>query len=95
MKRQYTHADLTLLPRRWFGKRANIQLSAEVELTSSFKKLFLDDLALLLMLPAMTVLTILVAIPNALAGPTLFEGIIFLAARRTTLALGPIFRGEF
>jgi hypothetical protein len=51
------------------------------ELAFSVIKHLLDGLALLLVLLAVTVLTILVAIPNALAGPTLFEGIIALAAR--------------
>ena len=47
------------------------------------------------MLPAVFVLTILVAIPDALAGRTLFEGIGALAARGTKHCLGPIFRGGF
>ena len=48
------------------------------------------------MLPAATVLTILVTIPNALAGPALREGITRLAARRTQLVRGgPIFRLGF
>ena len=42
------------------------------------------------------VLTILVAIPNALARDTLLEGITLLSARRTHLGRGGlIFRGGF
>ena len=83
MKRQHTHADWTLLPWGRFLKRPNIQLIADIELSSSIIKNLLDPLALLLMLLPMFVLTILVAIPNALAGPALHEGITLLAARRT------------
>ena len=83
MKRQHTHADWTFLPRGQFPKRPNVQLRADIELASSFTKLLLDELALRLVLLPVTVLTILVAIPNALAGRTLLEGITFLFARRT------------
>jgi uncharacterized membrane protein HdeD (DUF308 family) len=79
------HADWTLLPRRQFLKRAQIHLGTDIELAFSFIKHLLDTPALLLMLLPVSVLTILVAIPNALAGPALFEGICItlLAARRT------------
>ena len=76
-----THANWTLLTLGQFSQRANIQLRAEIELASSFAKFLLDGSALLLMLLAVLVLTFLVAIPNALAGRTLLEGITLLAAR--------------
>ena len=95
MKRQRAHADRALLPRGQRPERPNIHLGANIELASTFINFLFDALAFDLMLLPVFVLTVLVAIPNALAGPTLFEGIIFLAARRTTLGLGPIFRGEF
>ena len=95
MNGQHPHTDRTFLLRGQFPKRADILLGAEIELASSFIKLLRDALANPLMLLAVFVLTILVAIPNALAIPTLLEGITSLAARRTTLGLGPIFRGEF
>ena len=81
MTRQHTHADWTLLPRGQFPKRANLQLRPEIELASSLIKFFLDDLTFFPMLLPMFVLTILVAIPNALAIPALFEGVTFLSAR--------------
>ena len=83
MDRQSTHADWTFLPRRLVGKRTQIFFGADIELASSFIKHLLDVLALLLMLLPVFVLTFLVAIPNALAGPALHEGIALLAARRT------------
>ena len=57
-------------------------IDAEIELASSLVKLRRDTLALLLMLFAVLVLTLLVAIPNALAPVALLEGITFLAAGR-------------
>ena len=66
------HADRTFLPREQFPDRPNVHLGADIELASSFVKLLLDGLALLLMLLPVTVLTILVAIPNTLAGRALF-----------------------
>ena len=96
MTRQHTHADWTLLPRGQFSKRANIQLRADIELTSSFVKFLLDTPALDLMLLSVLVLTFLVAIPNALAPVALLECIALLAARRTELGwVGPNFRGGF
>ena len=42
------------------------------------------------------VLTFLITIPDALAGPALHEGIALLAARRTRqLGWGPVFSGGF
>ena len=78
-------------------KRANVQLCAEIELASTLFKFVLDALALMFVLLAAFVLALLVAIPNALAGRTLFEGVAFLSARRTELlgSGGPIFRGGF
>ena len=62
------------------------------ELASSFLENLLDGLALLLMLPPVFVLTLLVTVPNALAGPALHEGVTLLAARRTHLGrAGPTF----
>ena len=88
------HADWTFLPLWQVGKTANIQLHAEIELASPFIEFLLDALALLLMLLPVFVLAVLVAIPNALAIPTLLEGITFLAARRTQLlGWGLVFRG--
>ena len=89
------HADWTLLPRGQFPQRAQILLGAEIELASSFVKFFLDWPALLLMLLPVFVLTFLVAIPNALAIPTLLEGVTLLFARRTHLRRGPVFRDGF
>ena len=88
MNRQHTHADGTLLPRGQLPKRADILLGAEIELASSFIKLLLDALANLLVLLAVTVLTILVTIPNALASVALLEGIAYLSARRTHFGWG-------
>ena len=88
--------QMKLLPRRQFPQRPNILLDADadVELTSSLAKDLLDPLALLLMLLPVFVLTILVTIPNALAIPTLLEGITLRFARRTQLRRGgPIFLG--
>ena len=82
------HADWALLPRGDFSDRANLLLRTKVELVSSFVKLLLDALTLLLVLPPVTVLTILVAIPNALAIPTLLGGITLLTAPRAQLFLG-------
>jgi hypothetical protein len=83
MKRQHTHTDGALLPRRYVGKRAQILLGAKIELTSSFVKLLFDAPTLDLMLLAVFVLTLLVAIPNTLTGRTLLEGITLLSALRT------------
>ena len=65
------HADWTFLLRGQFPKGANILLGAEIELASSFTKFLLDKLAFFFMLLPVFVLTILVTIPNALAGPAL------------------------
>ena len=92
MKRQRTHADWALLPRWHLLERPNIQLRADIELASSFVKFLLDALALLLMLLPVFVLTILVAIPNALTIPTLLEGITLLFAHRTHLCRCSTFR---
>ena len=70
---QHAHADRALLPRGQFPKRANIHLVAEIELPPSFLKFLLDGPAFMFMLLTMFVLTLLVAIPNALAGCTLLE----------------------
>ena len=78
------HTNGAFLARGQFLERTKIKLlSADIELASTFSKLHLDALALLLMLLAVFVLTILVAIPNALAPVALLEGITLLAARRT------------
>ena len=97
MKRQRVHTDWALLPRGHFLKRAKIHLRANVELASSIIKNLLDGPAFLLMLLPVFVLTILVAIPNALAGPALHEGVTLLSARRTHLrrGRGPTFRRGF
>ena len=94
MKRQRTHADWTLLLWGQFPERTNILLRAEVELASSFIEFLLDGLAFCFMLLPVLILAVLVAIPNALAGPALHEGTAFLAVRRTHLFLGwgPVFR---
>ena len=94
MSRQHLHADWAFLPRGQFPKRADILLGAEIELASSFIKLLLDALANLLVLLAVTVLTILVTIPNALASVALLEGIAYLSARRTHFGWG-IFGGGY
>ena len=83
MNRQWLHADWALLPRGQLLKRPNIHLGAKVELASSILKRLLDTSALLFMLLPVFVLAILVAIPNALAGPALHEAITFLSARRS------------
>ena len=78
-------------------------IDAEIELASSLVKLRRDTLALLLMLFAVLVLTLLVAIPNALAPVALLEGITFLAAGRAEFLgrgrgrglFGPIFLHGF
>ena len=85
------HANWTLLPRGQFLKRPNILLGAEIELASSFVKFFLDASAIRPMLLPVFVLTVLVAKPNALAGPALHEVITLLAARRAQLGRGLIF----
>ena len=96
MNRQRTHADSAFLPRRQFPERANVQFFAEIELASSLLKNILDSLAFLLMFLPVFVLALLVAIPNALAGPALHEGVTFLSARRTHLGRGgPPFRRGF
>ena len=72
-------------------------IDAEIELASSLCKLRRDTLALLLMLLAVLVLTLLVAIPDALAPVALLEGITYLAARRAEFLgqgrglFGPLF----
>ena len=85
MKRQHTHADGTFLPRGQFLERAQIQLIAEIELSSSVVKDLLDALALRFMLLAVLVLTLLVAIPNAFAPGALLDGITLLSTRRAEL----------
>ena len=90
------HADWTLLPRGQFPKRANIQLAANIEPASSFVKLLLDKPALLLMLLAVLILTLLVAIPNAPAPVAQLQSITLLfASRAEPLGFGPIFWGGF
>ena len=91
------YADWAFLPRGDFPERANILLGADIEPASSFLKFLLDTIALLSMLFAVLVLTILIAIPNALARRALLEGIALLSARRAQLGCrgGPIFRGGF
>ena len=87
------HADWAFLPRGQFRKRPNILLRADIELASSFVKLLLDALALLLMLLAVAVLTIPVAIPNTLAGRTLLDGITLRSARRAEPGWGLVIFG--
>ena len=90
------HADGTLLPRGQFPKRANIVLGTEIELASTLVKFLLDTPAFLLMTLAVFILTFFVAIPNALAGRALLDGITFLSTRRALLGRGgPIFRVGF
>jgi len=84
------HANCTFLSRRRFPRRANILLGAKIDPASPLIKLLLDDLALLLVLLAMLVLAVLIAIPDALARGTLFEGIAAFTARRTHFGLGLI-----
>ena len=90
MNRQHTHADGTLLPRGQFPKRANVLLGADIELASSLIKNVHDDLAFLSVLLSVLVLTVLIAIPNALAPVALLEGVALLFARRTQLGRGLI-----
>ena len=92
MDRQGAHADWAFLPRWHFPERAENQLRADMEFASSFIKHFLDFPALYLMHLAVAVQTILVTIPDAQAPAALFEGIALLAARRTLLGRGPVFR---
>ena len=92
MNRQHTHADWALLLRGQLPERPDIQLHAEIELSSTFVKFLLDSLAFLLMLLSVFVLTFLVAIPNAQASVTLLEGITSLAAGGAQqLGRGPVF----
>ena len=93
MEWRNTHADWALLPRGEFPKRPNINLRADIELASSLIKFLLDELAFFFMFPPVFVLTFLVAIPNALAGRTLLDGVTFLSASRAELGRGPTFRG--
>ena len=72
------------------GRGPKILFIAEIELASSFLKLLFDGLALLLMLFPVTILTVLIAIPDTLAGRALHEGIALLTAFRTLLGLGPV-----
>ena len=85
MHRHYTHADWALLPRGQLSKRPDIQFRTKIELAVSCHENLLDGLAFLLMLLPVFVLAFLIAIPNALAGPALHEGITLLATRRTQL----------
>ena len=78
-------ADITLFPWRQLLKLPDLLLGAEIELASSFVEHRLDAPALLLMLLAVLVLTLLVAIPNALAPVAHLEGIALLSAPRTEL----------
>ena len=73
----------------------NLSFRRFVERLGSRIKFLLDAVAFFSMLASMTHLTSNVAIPNALAGRTLLEGITFLSARRTRLCFGPIFPGGF
>ena len=71
---------------------------SDIELASSIIKNLLDGPAFLLMLLPVFVLTILVAIPNALTGRTILEGVTLLSARRTQQlgrGRGPTFRRGF
>ena len=97
MEWRNTHADWALLPRGEFPKRPNINLRADIELASSLIKFLLDELAFFFMFPPVFVLTFLVAIPNALAGPALHQSITFLPASRTHVLGwgGPIFHFRF
>ena len=85
MKRQQTHADWALLPMGQFSERTKIQFRANIELPFSFVKFLLDELAFFFMLFPVLVLTFLVTIPYALAGPALHEGITLFPACRTHL----------
>ena len=94
MNRQRVHTDWAFLPQGDFSQRPDIELGADIELASSLIKHYLDTLACFFMLLPVFVLTVLVAIPNALAGPALHEGIAFLSACRTQIGRGgPIFIG--
>ena len=99
MKRQHTHTNWALLLRGQFfnTSRAQIQLPTEIELSSSLIKNLFDGPAFFFMLLAVFVLTILVAIPNALAPVALLEGITLLSASRTQQLGrgGPTFRIGF
>ena len=96
MDRRHTHADGAFLLRGQRRQRAQILLDAEIELASAFIKHLLDGLAFFFMVLPVLVLTLLVAIPNALAGPALHDGIALLAARRAQLlGWGPVFRVGF
>ena len=99
MDRRHTHADGAFLLRGQRRQRAQILLDAEIELASSFIQHLLNGLAFFFMLLPVLVLAVLVAIPNALAGPALHEGITLLTARRTQLLgwgrWGPVFRVGF
>ena len=88
------HADGALLLRGHVSEWANIQLRADVELSSSSIQHRHYKLALFLMLLAVLILTLLVAIPNAQAPIALLQSITRLSARRTHLLarFGPIFR---
>ena len=98
MERQRTHADWTILPRGHYPKRPDVHLGTEIELTSSFIEFLLDGPAFMFMLLTMFVLTLLVAVPDALAPVALLQGITLLSARRAQLLGcrdGPSFRGGF
>ena len=91
MQRQRVHAYWALLLRGQDREGTQILLRAKIELASPCSKHFLDGLAFFFMLLPVTVLTILIAIPNALARRALLEGITFLAALRTQLlGWGPV-----
>ena len=93
MDRQHMHANWALLSREQFPERPHIQLGAEIELSSSPINNMFDGSAFLLMLLPVFFLTILVAIPNALAIPTFHEAITLLSACRTHLGWDPVFLG--
>ena len=82
------HTYWTFLPRGQLLDWADVQLFAEIELPSSLVKFLLDKSAFMLVHLAVFVLALLVAIPNALAGRALLDGIALLAARRTHLGRG-------
>ena len=89
------HADRALLPRGQFLKRTNIHLRPKIELASSLIEFLLDELALLSVLLAVLVLTILAAIPDTLAPVAIFECITLLTARRAAFGWGLILLGRF
>ena len=94
MQRQRVHAYWALLLRGQDREGTQILLRAKIELASSLSKLLLDGLAFYFMLLPVTILTILIAIPNALAGPALHEFFTFLTALRTQLlGWGPVHVG--